>query len=502
MSGTSYLDLNGTALEDNLAQLFEFLSNLGTERFDFSIFSTDEKREDLMKLYSVSIAPDPLAAVKEIYAESEATAERRGREREVFMELLSSDNKAQINSVLTGMTETLNMLKTHGISLDTDKARGVYEDLMDFEELSADEIREPHLIDKREVRLKQPERDRLQTMLFDKCEPFLSKEACNADLIAFFGDRKDDDFSENHENAVHALSRQTTRLNLARLYMLAEGEYSMEEISSQSEDMKKTKRLWGDKFCDMALSGDAERIGKSWAKMMQYLNAAKMPEVDFTNDESIATHYAHVKLLSNFSTDVTQGVEHNDKDIKHYISENLTPEEEKEYDLVHEGIGGISECMKIKMQEIASGFYSRVNNGRRNGFIFPLVGDDAQVLAASVLTSENIVENLNQTIMGAAGKSYSALQSLSDYSRRTYSGIVMESENFNIQNGIAKRYRDPEGKELPSISKPVNYKEEIPFGDFLKLSGTAKAESAVKKAIDAAPLNASKSGGDKKKGFN
>ena len=68
MSGTN-LGLDGTALENNLAQLLEFLADLGMERFDFSTF-TEENRKDLMNLYSVSLARDPLIAVAELYTES------------------------------------------------------------------------------------------------------------------------------------------------------------------------------------------------------------------------------------------------------------------------------------------------------------------------------------------------------------------------------------------------------------------------------------------------
>ena len=510
MSGTTYINAAETALENNLEDLFKFLSDLsdfGRQSIDFSMFSSEEHREDLMNLYSVSLAQDPLAAVARLYGASGQDAEQRESERRQFVEIIESNDQAYITDVLTQMKNTLNTLKTHDISLDTDRAREVYRDLMDFEELSAEEIQNSNLID---VRKKQPERDRVQTLLIDKLEPFQSVDAYKADDAAFFGGMTDDDFRNSRPNAIGTLFRPPTRVNLTRLYMMAEGGFSMQDLAKQSETMTDNKREWGAKFVDLVNSGDAERIGKSWAKMIQYLNAAKIPEIDFKNDESIANNFWQVKLLSSMATDVLQSVKHDVftkpategfEDIRNSICANLTPEEQTEYDRVNIGLGALSECMRSKMQEITSEFYSGANNGRDRNFAMNFGCSDEQDLAANVLTTEHVAKNMNNTIMDAAGMSYSEMEGIHKPFTEAYADSRDKSNVNEITEGITQRYRDPEAAAPQAESIPLN-KEELSFGDFLKESGTAKVEAAAKKVTEAAQQGTVQAGKGKGKGNN
>ncbi|MCL2078696.1 MAG: hypothetical protein FWH17_02505 [Oscillospiraceae bacterium] len=488
MSGTSYLSENGTILEDNLAQLTEFMAGEGSAAlgFDFKTFSNEEKhREDLADLYYAAMSQDPLAAVRELYGDSDDLADKKEQSRLQFIALLSGGDIVGIRNTLAKMTDTLAMLKTHNISLDTDKARIAFEDLMDFEELDFVSTGDgKKLVAPVLTQNVQNERDRVQTLLLDNCETFQSKEAYNRDSAAFFGGMKDEDFKNTRPNALKTLDRLPTRTNLARLYMMAEGGFTMEDIAEQSEEMTKHKREWGDKFCKMVLGGDAEIIGQSWAKMMKYLSDAKIPEIDLTNDENIATHFAQVSLLSGMSTDVIQSIGHNVftkptgekyKDIRNSICANLTPDEQKEYDNFHDGVQGLGQCMIVKMQEITSKFYSGANNERYKDFDLKLGCVDEVALAASVLTAENVTEKLNQTIMDAAGKGYSALRDVSMSFSVAYATSAPQSKDKEIQDGIAQRYRDPGAAKTPFKLD----KNELSFDDFLKESGIRKVDTAI-----------------------
>ena len=140
MSGTQNTDNIWSTLEENLALLIGFLTGDKNDGFKFSEFSDLANRENIMNLYYASVSHDPLTAVEELYINSQEAADRKELVHLSFMDVISGGDNEMIGGVLARMTDTLNTLKTNNINLERIRLDAVYNDLMDFEVLSADEI--------------------------------------------------------------------------------------------------------------------------------------------------------------------------------------------------------------------------------------------------------------------------------------------------------------------------------------------------------------------------
>ena len=288
--------------------------------------------------------------------------------------------------------------------------RKTFADLMDFEELSKEEVAKPILITNRENQL---ERDRIQTMLYDNMEPLHGKTAQANDLKAFYGNAVDADFPENRPNALNALHRSGTRTSLARLYMLANSDVTIDQISSQTTEMMQEKRKWGAEFQDIVMSGDAARIGSAWASMVRYLNKVQAPAIDLTNDETIAANYSTIKLLSSFSTDLVQAIGHPGfsgrqpkagfEAIVEQIGTILSPEELNQYEAVHQGLSlTLSEGCRIKSEMIFSKHYSGANDGRIGSINIETPADTDMFFVQTAHMSDKIAQSCNQAFKEAA----------------------------------------------------------------------------------------------------
>ena len=140
MSGPSGATERESRIEENLTQLTGILLAGGMAAFNFLEFANAENRSELMNLYYVAMAAEATAAVEELHEISEAAEEKKEKKREEFIRVISGGEPELIDEVLTKMSETLEKLKTLNIRLDIGKTKEVFEDLMDFEEVSLDEL--------------------------------------------------------------------------------------------------------------------------------------------------------------------------------------------------------------------------------------------------------------------------------------------------------------------------------------------------------------------------
>ena len=304
----------------------------------------------------------------------------------------------------------------------------IYADLMDFEELAVDNDKKLIAV----PRDLQAERDRVQTTLIKNIRDAYSTEASNNDITAFFGQRTDNDFRTNAAggaNLPDTLFRIGSRLSLARLYMVAVGEFTVDQVLSRDQDMMLKKQEWGEKFCNVMLSGDAALIGEATAKMGKFLLNSKIPDIDLNDDFSIASNYTEVKFLISSEVDFKQfmhyPIDHKTAPkgatagIVNDFRSRMTKDELKQYDKLHYGINDVFKAViNPKIVEIVSDQYSAANTGQKSGIKYGITSiHDGQVNEVDFIRAAhtNAVhkEACNKWLKAAVGKGFDAISGIS-----------------------------------------------------------------------------------------
>ena len=153
------------------------------------------------------------------------------------------------------------------------------------------------------IRTTPEDRARIQKKFFDQVGEMYSEEAIRRETAAFFGNASDDDFLPEKCCGLKGLGTDTTRLDLARLYMIVYGGFTPEQVMSNDPMLAEHKSRLGQDFIDTVTSGDPERVGDMWRDMTLHLNAFEMPQMDFYNDESMVDKYKEVRFYSSVTTD-------------------------------------------------------------------------------------------------------------------------------------------------------------------------------------------------------
>ena len=338
MSGIQDIDNIWNTLEENLALLISLLTGDKNDEFKFDDFLDGQARNDLLNLYYVTTTPDPATAIEDFTATDNDTLKEIAGARSEFIRNINSGDKNLTGSILTSMSETLNTLKKHNISLDTNKTLDDFDDLMDFEELSFETIETPGKKGKTttetvlataaaegSVKSEMSFDDFYAEVLANKVDSVntqregfaLADEMHQIMKAKHLADdeklnRHDKEFYEGVDirtelapkniSNLRTMDRAPSRVNFARMYMLSKGD-SFEQIYADTPEAQELRKNRGKELMGI-MHGGPKGIGKMFADMSKALSEYPMPDV--SNDAALCKNRDEIWFIANAGINFVQ----------------------------------------------------------------------------------------------------------------------------------------------------------------------------------------------------
>ena len=393
---------------------------------------------------------------------------------------------------LARLSEPLEKVETRDFGEEIEKYKLDFDELMDFEELDFDDpLSQSKKLTSKVPHTVQNKRDLVQTTLFDQLIDRYGAEVEANDIEAFFGNRKDADFerSEDAPDRPLDLNIKTRRLDMMRLYMVAVGEFSVEDVFSQDKTMMDSKRECGEEFCKLMLGGDAAAIAEANAKMAKYLMNAKIPNIDLRSDESIVENYAATRFLIESSTALFESVPYLGS-LDEPPETHMTQADKDEYAKFQYGINVYKQAIAPKLTEITSENYSGANDARIDGINFgnPNVINgkvpDSRFIT-SVSSAVNASIRCRDRFMVAEGKGFGSLTDIKLADLKDPNVSPEQAEK------IKEQYRKPGNAATEKTTR-----ESLSFGAFqmeVETRKHAKKQAEIREAVKSGTPNMTKS---------